>query len=82
MSCFTVDSPQARVIEARSRNEAAEKMTDPFAKKFALVSQSVQFAAALKANVLTVTPDSLVGRTVANQFLATQVANSVSSSSS
>jgi regulator of protease activity HflC (stomatin/prohibitin superfamily) len=73
---------QARVIEAKSRNEAAQKMTDPFAQKFALSAQSVEFARSLKANVLTVTPDSLVGRNISNQFLATTVANSISSSSS
>lgn len=60
---------QARKIEAESRNTAAQTMSDPWAQKFALQQQQVEFAAALKANVLTVIPDSGIGSALASQAM-------------
>ena len=57
-----------REIEAKSRQEAAEKMTEDFARKLQLSGQEVAFGSALKANVLTVTPNSMVGRVLASNF--------------
>jgi len=53
---------EARKIEAQARNEAAKSMTDDFAKQFALAGQQVDFARGLKASVLTILPDSAIGR--------------------
>jgi len=53
---------EARKIEAQARNLAAQVMTDPFAKEFALSQQQVEFAKNLKASVLTVVPDSMMAR--------------------
>jgi regulator of protease activity HflC (stomatin/prohibitin superfamily) len=53
---------EARKIEAQARNDAAKSMTDEFAKQYALTGQQVEFARALKASVLTVLPDSAIGR--------------------
>jgi len=53
---------ESRKIEALSRNEAARSMVDPFAKQFALSGLQVEFAKSLKANVLTVLPESAIGR--------------------
>jgi regulator of protease activity HflC (stomatin/prohibitin superfamily) len=52
----------ARTIEAVARNEAAEAMTDDFARKYALNGVQVDFAAALKANVLTIVPSGVLGQ--------------------
>jgi hypothetical protein len=52
-------------------------MQDPFAQRYALANQQIQFAAALKAKTLTVVPNSNLG-----QLLATQNMFSSSSSSS
>jgi len=60
---------EARTVEARARNTAGELLTNGFAKQYALVGQQVEFAAALKANVLAVLPDSIVGKAVAAQPL-------------
>jgi len=56
---------EARKIEAMARNEAAKAMTDEFARKFAFAGQQVEFAKNLQARVLTVTPDSAIGRQLA-----------------
>jgi regulator of protease activity HflC (stomatin/prohibitin superfamily) len=53
---------EARKIEANARNEAAKSMTDDFAKQFALAGQQVEFARGLKASVLTILPESAIGR--------------------
>jgi len=53
---------EARKIEAQARNEAAKSMTDDFARQFALAGQQVEFARGLKASVLTVLPESAIGR--------------------
>jgi len=53
---------EARKIEAQARNEAAKSMTDEFARQYALSGQQVEFARALKASVLTVLPESAIGR--------------------
>jgi len=53
---------EARKIEAEARNKAAQAMTDDFAREFALAGQQVEFARALKANVLTLLPDSAIGK--------------------
>jgi len=53
---------EARMIEAQARNEAAKSMTDDFARQFALAGQQVEFARGLKASVLTVLPESAIGR--------------------
>ncbi len=45
----------------------------PFFKQYALAGQEVQFAANLRASVLTVTPDSSVGRTVSGQLSASAI---------
>jgi regulator of protease activity HflC (stomatin/prohibitin superfamily) len=59
---------QARVIEAQSRNDAAVSMDQPFAKQYALAGQEVQFAANLKATVLTVSPESAIGKQVSSSM--------------
>ncbi len=41
-----------------ARNEAAKKMSNEFAREFALSGQRVEFAGALKANVLTMLPEN------------------------
>jgi len=53
---------EARKIEAQARNEAAKSMTDEFARQYALSGVQVEFARALKASVLTVLPESAIGR--------------------
>jgi len=53
---------EARKIEAQARNDAAKSMTDDFARQFALAGQQVEFARGLKASVLTILPESAVGR--------------------
>jgi len=53
---------EARKIEAQARNDAAKSMTDEFARQYALSGQQVEFARALKASVLTVLPESAIGR--------------------
>jgi len=53
---------EARKIEAQARNDAAKSMTDDFARQFALAGQQVEFARGLKASVLTVLPESAIGR--------------------
>jgi len=60
---------EARKIEAAARNAAAVQMTDSFAKQFALAGQQVEFARALKANVLTLLPDSAIGRPFVSQSM-------------
>jgi len=60
---------EARTVEAKARNTAGELLTNSFAKQYALTGQQVEFAAALKANVLAVLPDSIVGKAVAAQPL-------------
>jgi len=57
---------EARKIEGESRNAAARLMTDDFAKQFALAGQQVEFAKGLKAQVLTVLPESALGRPFAS----------------
>jgi len=44
-------------IEARGRHEAAETMTNEFAKRLAYTGQQVEFAASLNATTLSVIPD-------------------------
>jgi regulator of protease activity HflC (stomatin/prohibitin superfamily) len=63
---------EARKIEATARNEAAEAMKNLFGQQMALSGQQVEFAKALKANVLTVVPDSTVGRALSQNMLAPQ----------
>jgi regulator of protease activity HflC (stomatin/prohibitin superfamily) len=58
---------EARRIEAKGRNDAADLMTNEFAKKFALSGQQVEFASALKAKVLTVVPGSSIGGALLSQ---------------
>jgi regulator of protease activity HflC (stomatin/prohibitin superfamily) len=53
---------EARKIEAQARNDAAKSMTDDFAKQFALSGVQVEFARVLKASVLTILPESAIGR--------------------
>jgi len=53
---------EARKIEAQARNDAARSMTDDFARQYALAGQQVEFARVLKASVLTVLPESAIGR--------------------
>lgn len=60
---------EARKIEADARNKAAMAMNDPFAKQFALSGQQVEFARALKANVLTILPDSAIGKPFVSQSM-------------
>jgi len=48
-------SASARTIEAAARNKAAESMENAFGQKLALSGQQVEFAKALKCQVLTVT---------------------------
>jgi len=47
---------EAARLEAAGRNDAAKAMHDPFARKYALAGQQVDFARNLKADVLTVLP--------------------------
>jgi len=65
-------SAEARKIEANARNEAAEAMKNLFGQQMALSSQQVEFARALKANVLTVVPDSTIGRALSQNMLQPQ----------
>jgi len=60
---------EARKIEAEARNKAAQAMTDDFAREFALAGQQVEFARALKANVLTLLPDSAIGKPFTQQSM-------------
>jgi len=53
---------EARKIEAQARNDAAKSMNDDFARQYALAGQQVEFARVLKASVLTVLPESAIGR--------------------
>jgi len=62
-----------REIEAKSRQEAAEKMTEEFGRRLQLGGQEVAFGSALKATVLTVTPDSMVGRVLGGNFTGGRV---------
>lgn len=66
---------ESRTIEAKARNSAAETMSNKFARDLsrdiALAQQQVEFARALKVNVLTVVPDSVIGRSVAQQPMIT-----------
>jgi len=55
---------EARRIDAKARNEAAKMMQNPFAKEFAMNGQQVEFARNLKANVLTVVPESALGASI------------------
>lgn len=59
----------ARKIEAESRNEAATMMKDKFGQQFALAEQQVEFAKALKAQVLTVVPESAIGSNLVSQSM-------------
>jgi len=61
---------EARKIEAKSRNEAARTMTAKFAREYARAGQQVEFAKAVNAQVLTVIPDSNVGRNMAIPMLS------------
>jgi len=58
---------ESRRIEARGQNDAADMMTNNFAMKYALGGQQVEFASALKAQVLTVVPESTIGGALLNQ---------------
>jgi len=58
----------ARIIEAKARNEAATLMTDKFGRELQMAGQKVEFARALQAKVLTVLPDSMVGKPIVSQF--------------
>lgn len=51
----------ARRIEAEARNHAATIMKEEFARQFAMSGQQVEFARALRAETLCVTPDSSIG---------------------
>jgi regulator of protease activity HflC (stomatin/prohibitin superfamily) len=62
---------EARKIEAQARNDAAKSMTDEFARQYALSGQQVEFAKALKASVLTVLPESAIGRPFLNSSMFT-----------
>lgn len=57
---------QARTIEAEARNEAASLMTNDFGREFALNGMQVDFAGALRANVLTVLPAANVQSSMLN----------------
>jgi len=61
---------EARKIEAEARNRAADSLTNKYARDLArdiaLASQQVEFARALKATVLTVVPESVIGRTLSS----------------
>lgn len=57
---------KARIIEAKARNDAADSMNDSFAQEYALNGIQVEFASALKANVLSVLPASSVGTPLLN----------------
>jgi regulator of protease activity HflC (stomatin/prohibitin superfamily) len=60
---------QARTIEAKARNDAAQAMTDEFGKALQLNQLQVDFASNLKAQVLTVGQDSVVGRMASVPYL-------------
>jgi len=60
---------EARKIEAQARKEAAELMDNKFAQQLAMAGQQVEFARALKATVLTVIPESGIGRSVTSQAM-------------
>jgi hypothetical protein len=68
-SPFSQAQAQARKIEAKSRNEAAQKMSHPFARTLSLTTQQVEFARGLKAQTLAVLPSSTVGSPLV-QYLA------------
>lgn len=63
---------EARKIDAKARNDAAAMMSDEFAKTYALNGLQVDFAREIKANVLTVTPQSVVGQALVNSPFGSQ----------
>lgn len=63
---------EARKIDAKARNDAAAMMDNEFAKTFALNGLQVDFAKSIKANVLTVTPSSVVGQALVNSPFGSQ----------
>jgi len=65
-------SAQARIIEAEARNEAGAAMTDDFARRYAMQNLQVEFAKSLQAQVLTILPDSSIGRNLASGMLSGQ----------
>jgi len=64
---------EARKIDAEARNKSAESMTNKWARDLArdiaMAQQQVEFARGLNATVLTVVPESTLGRALSNQPL-------------
>jgi len=56
-----------RIVEAESRNDAAQTMVNPYARTLAMSNQTVMFADVLKANVLTVS-DGVGAQLLSSQF--------------
>lgn len=65
---------KARLIEAESRNQAGVEMSSPFARQYALQGLQVEFAKSLNAQVLTVVPDSIVGKPFAQSMFSGNLA--------
>ena len=63
---------EARCIEAKARNDAAVAMNDEFAKQLQLNGLQVDFAKNLKAQVLTVVPESSVGKMAQVPYMTMQ----------
>lgn len=60
---------KARRIEAQSRQESGNMLTDQFGRSYALASQQVEFAKVLKAQHLTVLPDNIVAKPIVSSLL-------------
>jgi hypothetical protein len=60
---------ESRLIEAKSRNEAANILQEKFARELILSGQQVEFAKNLKATSLTVIPQSGIGSFITSQSM-------------
>jgi len=58
---------ESQRIDSKGRNDAADLLTDEFAKEYALGGQQVEFASVLKAKVLTVVPENQLTPAMINQ---------------